>query len=727
MQVGKYALPLRMNVGPFPKAGIAQGPEQSLSRQLLSHMGLQAFQQNQARYSLSARTGIAQGARSDLYQALGQRLNALPTSLPSLTEAVSRLVANGPATAPGRASVLSSGQALDLGTATSVGSGGTGSGPAKIDPDGKLADQPFKTAITAGTLDFRITLNGNTQNVSVAIDPTKVSLNDVLGQINAHPAIAASYDGATGEISFDVTNQGARFEFTQTGTSSNFLQVMLQDQQRRITSAQGGQAVAAVNGETAYNDLTITYQGQQLEITGLTLSNKLKNGTAQEKAADLATQINGQLVGKTNLRASAAGGVLSFNATETGTQPALATGISFVETAATATSGGGKGGGKKGGGGTTPTSTLSLGLDNAATTSRVQITGTPRAASTTGTPAPTEKLGPGATLKDLEGQLGLASTNGQYTFSINGTQLSFNEDQTLDEVLDGISRSSAGVSAAYDPAGQRVVLTAQETGAKAIVVQDQEGNLTEALGLQASQGRFSAGAAPVAETETVTSSALSEEGLAALRGLGEQLGEALSLVETATGARGAFKDDALLEDLGAAIEGLFGQGGLGDLGFSLEDGQVRFDEARLRELSPEQLEQANAMLGSFIGEKVQPLVRNATQAIADDPARSANEQRVAQQAVMVTAEIARMQQRQQLLLFHQVTLEKQQDSLKQQDSELEKMRGKLGEPQEDEERQPIGRTPEPQPVAVVEPAAVSPIGGAAPLMPPGLASFGLGS
>ncbi|MFP5503268.1 MAG: hypothetical protein ACLGIN_12340, partial [Candidatus Sericytochromatia bacterium] len=121
MQVGKYTLPLRMNVGPFQKAGIAKGPEQTLSRQMLSHMGLQAFQQNQARYSLSARPGIAQGARSDLFQALGQRLNALPTSLPSLTAAVSRLVADGPATGPGRASVLSSGQALDLGTATSVG------------------------------------------------------------------------------------------------------------------------------------------------------------------------------------------------------------------------------------------------------------------------------------------------------------------------------------------------------------------------------------------------------------------------------------------------------------------------------------------------------------------------------------------------------------------------------------------------------------------------------
>lgn len=78
---------------------------------------------------------------------------------------------------------------------------------------------------------------------------------------------------------------------------------------------------------------------------------------------------------------------------------------------------------------------------------------------------------------------GLTSVT-QGSFSINGVSISYNSaTDTLNDVLARINASAAGVSATYDPRGDKVLLTAAKTGNIDISTADGSGNLLARLGL----------------------------------------------------------------------------------------------------------------------------------------------------------------------------------------------------------------------------------------------------
>lgn len=223
-----------------------------------------------------------------------------------------------------------------------------------------------------------------------------------------------------------------------------------------------------------------------------------------------------------------------------------------------------------------------------------------------------------------------------------------------------------------------------------------------------------------------------------LRQLGQAIGDTASFLEAAS--KREAKGDALTEDLQAALTGLFARGtgevrqGLGDLSVSLDNGEVQVDTEALQALSAAELEQADAFLGTFIGERVRPLLDASERALEDEQANAPLDQRLAQKAVSVQADISRLQQRQQQLLYTQVALDNKQAELKQQDAKLRDSQGKLKEAEEKEfppdrldpesRREQLTPAPTTKPVA---PQAAPQALAAPPPGPAGLASFGLSS
>jgi flagellar hook-associated protein 2 len=73
---------------------------------------------------------------------------------------------------------------------------------------------------------------------------------------------------------------------------------------------------------------------------------------------------------------------------------------------------------------------------------------------------------------------------GAGTFSINNVAISYNVNtDSLSSVLDRINKSTAGVTATYDAAADRVVLTNKNTGDVGVTVSEASGGLLGALGL----------------------------------------------------------------------------------------------------------------------------------------------------------------------------------------------------------------------------------------------------
>ncbi len=87
------------------------------------------------------------------------------------------------------------------------------------------------------------------------------------------------------------------------------------------------------------------------------------------------------------------------------------------------------------------------------------------------------------TTSRLSGSLGVDGT-GAGTFLVNGVPIDYNANtDSLSAVLSRINASTAGVTASYDSANDRVVLTNNTTGDIGVGVTDQTGTLAAALGL----------------------------------------------------------------------------------------------------------------------------------------------------------------------------------------------------------------------------------------------------
>jgi len=94
-----------------------------------------------------------------------------------------------------------------------------------------------------------------------------------------------------------------------------------------------------------------------------------------------------------------------------------------------------------------------------------------------------------------ESNLGTTITdggNGQGAFEINGVTINFNATtDSINDIMQSINNSAAGVTATYDGANNRFVLTNNNTGSMGMTMQDVTGNFLAATGL--SSGTLQAG------------------------------------------------------------------------------------------------------------------------------------------------------------------------------------------------------------------------------------------
>ena len=68
--------------------------------------------------------------------------------------------------------------------------------------------------------------------------------------------------------------------------------------------------------------------------------------------------------------------------------------------------------------------------------------------------------------------------NGQGAFKINGVTINYESTQSIDNILSAINNSEAGVTATYDGANNRFVLTNNSTGSMGMTMQDVTGNFS---------------------------------------------------------------------------------------------------------------------------------------------------------------------------------------------------------------------------------------------------------
>lgn len=78
-----------------------------------------------------------------------------------------------------------------------------------------------------------------------------------------------------------------------------------------------------------------------------------------------------------------------------------------------------------------------------------------------------------------------ADINGAGEFKINNVSITFNTTDTVQNVIDRINNSTAGVTASYDAVNDRFVLTSKTTGDQGIALEDVTGNFLAASGLGA--------------------------------------------------------------------------------------------------------------------------------------------------------------------------------------------------------------------------------------------------
>lgn len=93
------------------------------------------------------------------------------------------------------------------------------------------------------------------------------------------------------------------------------------------------------------------------------------------------------------------------------------------------------------------------------------------------------------TVSSVNFSTALTQTSG--SFKVNGVSISFTSSDTIGQILQKISDSAAGVTAAYDSANDQFLLTNKTTGDVGIALEDETGNFLEATRL--STGTTTAG------------------------------------------------------------------------------------------------------------------------------------------------------------------------------------------------------------------------------------------
>jgi len=112
--------------------------------------------------------------------------------------------------------------------------------------------------------------------------------------------------------------------------------------------------------------------------------------------------------------------------------------------------------------------------------------------------------------------------NGQGAFEINGVTINYNSStESINDILQAINNSAAGVTATYDGANNRFLLTNNNTGTLGMTMQDVTGNFLAATGLSSGtlqagtnlQYSLDGGATRTSSSNTVDASSLGLTGL----------------------------------------------------------------------------------------------------------------------------------------------------------------------------------------------------------------------
>ncbi|MEM9446063.1 MAG: flagellar filament capping protein FliD [Verrucomicrobiota bacterium] len=122
----------------------------------------------------------------------------------------------------------------------------------------------------------------------------------------------------------------------------------------------------------------------------------------------------------------------------------------------------------------------------------------------------------------LSGQSLAASLTSSGSIVINGVEVSYTDTDTLQNVLDRITLSNAGVAASYDNYNDQVIFTAKDRGSNSITVANgTTGNLVEALNLnsgtlavgQTTKFKVDGGAERESQDQTLTELELGKNGV----------------------------------------------------------------------------------------------------------------------------------------------------------------------------------------------------------------------
>ena len=709
MKIDQPSASFPVRFEPSEPKGNVLTPEQQAKRTLSALTSDRLFRDNQRTLSGQAAFTVGQRSRRPMLSQVEQELGDLRARLGDLG------FANGTAAFQASAvTSVTSAQRLNLGDGQRAVSSATSTyqPPAvenTLDPNAKLNTQPFTTPITNGSFSvtFRVNGGGSTTR-SVAINKNTDSVNTVLAKLSnltvgGQKPLTATFDAATGEIDLRVNStKGANFDFTLGADTSGFLAAIGADGVDTSESLTAVNAIATHATRTKYFRLDVTVEGSAA-VTFNNLQVSSAALTRDQKVDELVSQLNAGL-GSTGLLAVNAGaGKIGFTSADPNAPLRPDLGVRITQASRS--------------------QALSLGFQTAGGggfKTTAEITLDPELKSTTPPPVTTTRtidttvggaLGTDASLGALAGQLGLQAVNGRYDLEVNGATLSFTSDQTLDDVLAAIS--ATGARASYDPGQQRLTVTSGD--GTALRIEDAAGNLAERLGIAVGAGADG-----------------NEELSKNLKSFVRELDELTGLLETNTARGTALDDDPLLQDLQAALSGLFGadggSGSLADYGITREGGELRIDETRLAQAIADRPDQVNQFLGTFFGERVNPLVRAGLRAIQDADEVASVESRAAAQAVRVRGELARLSSRQQMLALERLNYEGVRERLEKQDEQLSRTAEELerrlpsGRPEEIDEAvrlaRRLGGDRLPAPPPILAPGSAGP-------PPAALSSFGL--
>jgi flagellar hook-associated protein 2 len=387
----------------------------------------------------------AHGGRMTAIQSVKDLITALQSAARGLAERskmnAKSAVTDTPSTSPSVLTASASADAINgsfkvtvkqLATSTRVSSGTALGKP--IDANATLAKAGFRYAVNYGT--FRI--NGE----AITVDET-TTLNDLVADIAGIDGLSASLvadaDGRPSNRIRIVADPGHSIQLGSLSDTSNALRLLnLSD--------------AVISGDTVESSTNL----------GMT-----DVGVSLDKSR-LVTTIPGNTAATTNSGVAASAGSLSTSITINGVTTAIEQADSNATAAGNA-------------------AFIAQAINGNANNSVVA------AAQADGTITLTQKV-PGVQpkIEITDAGIGTGLVNGTTQngtdpidgrFKINGVEVSYKTTDSITTIVNRINASSAGVSAFYDPVQDKLRLTASQTGARTMTLEETQGNFLAATGV----------------------------------------------------------------------------------------------------------------------------------------------------------------------------------------------------------------------------------------------------